>query len=459
MEPSPPRSDPDRAWSPYVPARDGAWDRARVAHLHRRAGFAPCWATLERDVQDGPSASIDRVLAGEARSVDGQPAAAFDAFADAMAAGVGVSGGLPTLQAAWFHRMFLTPHPLLERLTLFWHGHFATSDAKVRDAGMMAAQHALIRTHALGSFRDLLDGMARDPAMLTWLDATTNRKGHANENFAREVMELFTLGRGQYTERDVQEAARAYTGSIVTGGQSREVASQHDGGAKTIFGQTGTFRLEDMTRLLLDHPSCAGFLCGKLYRLLVSDAETPTPALLAPLARAYRDSDYDVKVPVGLILRSRLFHDPATRRKRVKGPVEFAVGAVRALEIVRPTVSARALSEACARMGQALFAPPSVAGWEGGQAWINTTALLARSNLALAFLSASDAAFGKRLDPGALAARNGRGGGGDVAAFYADLLVQDGFGAALRERLTTAAKGEPARAVELVLTSPEFQLA
>ena len=457
MLPTPLMTDPDRAWAPFEPDRDGPWDRPRAAHLHRRAGFAAPWEALGRDLHDGPTASIDRLLAGESTSVDGQPAAEFEASADAMSRGLGASGGLATLQASWLYRMILTPHPLRERLALFWHGHFATSDAKVNDLNLMAGQNALIRAHALGSFRALLDGMARDPAMLTWLDATSNRKAHPNENFAREVMELFTLGRGPYTEQDVREAARAYTGAFVSGEGYREVPSQHDEGSKTIFGRSGPFRGDDVARLLLDRPECAEFLARKLFRLFVSEVDAPSPALIAPLAGALRDADYDVKAPVGLILRSRLFHDPAMRRRRVKSPVEFAVGAIRALEITCPTVSATALAGACAKMGQGLYAPPSVAGWEGGPAWINTSATLARSNLALALASTTDREFGKRLDPSALASR--RDGGADPAGFFAELLVQDALDEALRARVAALAKGDARAAIGLILTAPEFQLA
>src|SRR5439155_25915046 len=148
------------------------------------------------------------------------------------------------------------------RLTLFWHNHFATSDAKVNNTGLMAGQNATLRRHALGDFKALLAAMARDPAMLLWLDSATNRKAHPNENYSREVMELFTLGRGHYTEKDVQEAARAFTGSFVQNDRFHEVAGQHDDGPKTVLGRTGRFRGDDVARILLEQPACAEFLVG-----------------------------------------------------------------------------------------------------------------------------------------------------------------------------------------------------
>jgi uncharacterized protein (DUF1800 family) len=444
-------TDPARAWSCYEPSGSSPWDRGAVAHLHRRAGFAASWAMLERDLRDGPGPSIDRLLNGEPASLDGQPAAAFESQHDAMARSVGGSGNLPRLQAVWLHRMLLSPHPLRERMTLFWHDHFATSNSKVNNASLMRRQNSLLRQHALGDFKTLLVQMAKDPAMLIWLDSATNRKAHPNENYAREVMELFALGRGHYTEKDIQEAARAFTGFFVQGDQFREVDSQHDAGEKTILGQTGPFEGDDVARILLDQPACAEFLCGKLFREFISDVDEPGAALIAPLASAFRDSGYDVTVPVAMILRSRLFFDPAVRRRRVKSPVEFTVGTIRALEILKPTVSADALAEATSQMGQALFAPPSVAGWDGGPAWINTTTSLARTNFILALLGDDDR-LGKRFDAARLAERHGASS--DAAGFYADLLVQDAFDPSIRSRL----KGNPQEVCTQVLTAPEYQL-
>jgi uncharacterized protein (DUF1800 family) len=445
-------NDPERAWSPYEPDAAQPWDRQAVAHLHRRAGFAAPWAVLERDLGEGPGPSLRRLLEGEPASGDGQPAAAFEARHDAMARSIGGSGNLPRLQAVWLHRMILTPHPLRERMTLFWHDHFATSNNKVGNPALMRRQNALLRQHALGDFGALLTSMAKDPAMLIWLDSATNRKTHPNENYAREVMELFTLGRGHYSEKDIQEAARAFTGFFVQGDRFRVVASQHDAGEKTILGKSGPFEGDDVARILLDQPACAEYVCGKLFRHFVSEVDEPSPALIAPLASAFRDQGYAIAVPVGMILRSRLFFDPAVRRRRVKSPVELTVGTVRALEILKPTVSSDALAEVNGRMGQGLYVPPSVAGWDGGPAWINTTTTLARTNFMLDLLGDDDR-LGKRFDAAELAERHGASS--DVAGFYADLLVQDAFDRTVRDRL----KGTPKEIATLVLTSPEYQLA
>ncbi len=354
--------------------------------------------------------------------------------------------------------MIHTPRPLLERMTLFWHGHFATSIIKVGNPSAMQKQNALIRANALGDFKALLAGIGRDPAMLTYLDATSSRRGKPNENYAREVMELFSLGRGAYSESDIREAARALTGRFVTADRFSEQPAQHDDGEKTILGRTGKFKGDDLPAILLDQPACAEFLARKLFRHFVSEVDPPSDALIAPLAESFRSSDYEIKAVVRTILRSNLFHDPAIRRRRVKSPVEFTIGAIRSLGAVRPTVSADALGEACARMGQTLYAPPSVAGWEGGPSWISTTALIARTNFAIALLSKSDKDFGGRCDPTALAARNDFESPREAARFVVDLLAQDAFDENARDRLL-GRDPKPLEAATAVLTSPEYQLA
>jgi uncharacterized protein (DUF1800 family) len=465
---SPLLDDPDRAWAPFEPSDADPWDLPRVAHLHRRAGFAAPWAVLQRDLAEGLDASVERLLDGVPAATSASVTApASDTLFDGMAAQLAPSASLARLQGIWLYRMIFTTHPLRERMTLFWHNHFATSNAKVNDTALMQRQNDLLRRHALGRFGALVEEIGKDPAMLIWLDATANRKAHPNENYAREVMELFTLGRGHYSERDVQEAARAFTGWFVLRGRFHTVAQQHDPGEKTILGRTGAFDGDAVPAILLDQPECAEFLCTKLVRALVTETDPVTPALIAPLAEAFRASGYEVRVPVRTILRSALFHDRALRRRRVKSPVEHAVGTIRALEIVNPTVRAEALAEACTRMGQSLFAPPSVAGWEGGAAWVNSTTMLNRTNLVLGLLSESDAALGGRCDPAALALQHAGPGAEAGAGFLVDLLVQDGFDRPLRERIAGKAlalshedsKAALRAAASLVLTAPEYQLA
>jgi uncharacterized protein (DUF1800 family) len=301
--------------------------------------------------------------------------------------------------------------------------------------------------------------------MLIWLDSTINRKAKPNENYARELMELFSLGRGHYTERDVKEAARAFTGWFVVRDQFQEVARQHDDGVKTVLGRTGPWTGDDIPKMLLDQPACAELICRKLVRHFVSETHALPDRLIAPLARAFRESGYQVVVPIRMILTSNLFYDPSTRHRRVKSPVEFAVGTIRALEIVDPTVQTSELGRACERMGQSLYAPPSVAGWDGGPAWINSTTMLARANLALGLLSDQNSALGGRLNPRTLAARHGFGQPELAARFLLDLLVQDALEPqvgqqVLKASTITNAAGEAdlREVVRLILTSSEYQL-
>ena len=224
-------------WAPYVPDSRAPWDLRRVVHLHRRAGFAATWGELQRDLKDGPEATIDRLLQGTSRSC-GVPSD-FAAFADRLA---DLALAVPEpgrLKGWWVYRMLFGPDPLTERLTLMWHDHFATSNLKVSDLALMRRQNETLRSLGRGPFGRLLHAMLRDPALLIWLDAPENTRRHPNENFARELMELFTLGIGHYSEDDVKQAARALTGWKLAGEGAQFVPARHDPGAKTILGRTG----------------------------------------------------------------------------------------------------------------------------------------------------------------------------------------------------------------------------
>jgi uncharacterized protein (DUF1800 family) len=285
----------------------------------------------------------------------------------------------------WLATMLDGGHPLREKLTLFWHNHFATSYAKVQRIRLMFEQNLLLRKHALGKFRPFLLDMSRDTAMLKWLDSNQNVKGAPNENFAREVMELFSLGVGRYSEKDVQEAARAFTGWHVDSHIDHDEDTFqfkpvfHDDGAKTVFGRTGKWNGDDIVTFCCDKSDCATFLTGKLYSFLISETRPPA-SLLEPLAARFRKSDYDIADLVKTMLGSRLFFSEHAYRKRVKWPVEYALGAIRAA--VPGRVPLGDLLDPLAKMGQVLFAPPNVKGWRTGTDWLNSATLLARNNFA-----------------------------------------------------------------------------
>jgi uncharacterized protein (DUF1800 family) len=380
------------------------------------------------------------------------------------------SASLDLLKVGWLNRILYGPDPLREKLTLFWHGHFATSNKKVESVVLMDRQNETLRTHALGNVAALLEVVVADPAMLIWLDGGTSKKQKPNENFAREFLELFTLGAGHYGEDDVRAAARAFTGwvrqdprggIIETPAFARDPA-QVDDGPKTFLGQSGCWGPADIVRLVLERPEASAFLARKLYRLFVSESSTPGPELIEPLAEEVRRYKFAVAPVVSVILRSRHFYSPAAYRQRIKSPVEHSAGLLRILEVERQALNPLALAAACDAQGQELFAPPNVEGWAGGSSWINSGTLLERTNWA------ADVVWGRAengiapFDPLAWAARYALPPERAAAALL-DLVLQDDVGAEARRLvLDTGRDGTPdglRMALQRFANCPEFQLA
>ena len=370
-------------WPPYEPNDQAPWNLRRVVHLHRRAGFAGTWSELARDLADGPRASVDRLLAGQGQTA-GVPED-FDTVSQALADAAVSSGNPQRLKAWWVYRMLFSPDPLVERLTLLWHNHFATSNAKVDSVELMRAQNDTFRRMAKSSFAEMLPQVVKGAAILVWLDADKNRAGHANENLGRELMELFTLGIGHYGEEDVQQAARALTGWKVVGNQFRNDAKMHDDGEKVILGQTGKFDGDDLLKLLLRQPATAGRLAWRVCRMLFG-AQGVEPDALAALAEGLRERDLDLGWAVAAVLRSRRFFAAENLAARIAGPPEFVTGAVRALECFAQPPSTLLLAEGLSRMGQDLFYPPNVGGWQEGRAWLSSGAIVARASFAAALV-------------------------------------------------------------------------
>jgi len=280
------------------------------------------------------------------------------------------------LRGWWVNEMIVTPTPLTERMTLFWHNHFVSSQQKVRYTRLMYEQNVLLRRHAVGNFGELLHAVGKDPAMVIYLDSAQNRKGKPNENFAREVMELFTLGEGQYTEDDIREAARAFTGwSIdIDTGEFKFRRFVHDGGTKTVLGRTGNFDGDDVLEILLEKRATAEFVVAKLWREFVSPE--PDAGEVRRVADAFYRSRYDVKTALRGLFLSRAFWAESNRAALIKSPVDLVVGTVRMLEVDYGDPVPFALVSS--QLGQNLFSPPNVRGWPGGEAWINSSTLLAR---------------------------------------------------------------------------------
>lgn len=374
----------ETSWEPWRPSEDEPWDARRVLHLHRRAAFAPTWNEVQRDLKDGPDVAINRLLAGSARS-EGVPSD-FAQMARIIGAGAAKSGRVNRLKAWWMYRLLFSPDPLTEKLTLLWHNHFATSNLKVDDLGAMHRQNEVLRRLAKAQFGELLTAMAGDPALLIWLDAPVNNKGKPNENLARELMELFTLGVGNYSEIDVKEAARALTGWTVKDGRQSFDEAQHDAGEKTILGKTGPWSANDLVRILLTHPATARRLAWRVCDLLMGE-DTVSPKALQALASGLREHQLSIAWAVETVLRSKAFFRDANLGARVASPVEFVVNAVRSFEAFDPPPSTLVLAEWCTRMGQNLFYPPNVGGWTGGRAWLGSRHVVARANFAAAFVA------------------------------------------------------------------------
>ncbi len=280
----------------------------------------------------------------------------------------------------WLDRMVNTPFPLIEKMTLFWHGHFATSAQKVRSAFKMWLQNETFRQNALGNFRTLVKAISRDPAMMIGLDLVQNKKESPNENFSREVMELFTLGEGHYTESDVKEAARAFTGyRINRPAQSFRFAErQFDPGLKTFLGKTGPWDGDQILDIIVSQPQCARFIGAKIWKFFAYD--DPEPKLVDALASEFRNAQYELRPFMKSLFRSQEFYSPQARYSLIKSPIHFLVQALRTLPIQIP--DSNYLELAFRQMGQVPFFPPNVKGWDGGKSWIDTATLSFRYKLA-----------------------------------------------------------------------------
>ncbi len=426
-------SDP---WAPYRPDASAPWNWRRVVHLHRRAAFAATWDEIERDLKDGHETSVGRLLEGKART-QGVPAD-LALVADRLADQALAAPEPNRLKGWWVYRMLCGPDPLTERLTLMWHNHFATSNLKVNDLALMRRQNETLRSHSRGPFGRLLRAMLHDPALLIWLDAPDNTKGHPNENLSRELLELFTVGVGPYSEDDVKQCARALTGWRLVDDQPRFIASRHDGGTKTILGRSGSFDVDGLADLLLEHPGTPRRLAWRLCQEFLGEATIDADAIES-LAAGLRAHDLDIGWGVSTVLRSCAFFDEENLGQRVLSPVEYVVGSVRALELLDPPPSTPVLADTCGRLGQDPFYPPNVGGWPGGRSWITTRSIIGRANFATELVEGADVGLSAPLDLRALAARHGQARN---PAFFPRLLlgadtqtVPDGDGASVRRHV------------------------
>ena len=392
---------PTMAFSSGGPVRTGepggvrsatelSWDARSVEHLYNRAGFGASPAWVARGVELGPEAIVDELLA-DAPPVPFRSHSIGSTMEQRRLRDLSEDERreerrrirrddreqLVAFLEWWVERILSSDRVLEERMVLFWHGHFPSSQQDVQKSHEMIQQQMLFRQHALGSFRDLVNGIARDPAMLEYLDNDSNRKGKPNENFARELLELFTLGEGNYEEDDIKDVARAFTGWTDRDGAFFFARRQHDNGQKRIFGKRGAFGGEDVLELVLAREQCSRFLAGEL--LAYFEGVVPDERRVKRYAKLLRKKDYEVRP----FLRE-LFLDPEFYSERVVGariasPIDLLAGIARRAEVDPP---ARLVAAGAALLGERLLFPPSVEGWKGGQAWITTGSLLMRANLA-----------------------------------------------------------------------------
>jgi uncharacterized protein (DUF1800 family) len=358
-----------------------------MAHLLRRAGFGVAPGEIERRLDDGYEATVAGLV---------EPGGVPDGLADLdrQIGGILDFANIDDVRTWWIYRMIHGGRPLVEKMTFFWHGHFATSFGKVGNAFLMYRQNQLFRERGLGSFGDLLSRVARDPAMLIWLDGASNRRAHPNENFAREVMELFTIGTGNYTEKDVQEAARAFTGWNLRDDAFFFDANQHDFGPKTVLGRAGDLDGSDVLTALAENPLTARRLAGTLFAFFAYEgADEKT---LAPFVDVWKTTKGNVREVLRGIFLSQAFSSERAFRAKVRSPAEFVIGSIRSLG---GTITPRQVSSLMARMGQDLFNPPSVKGWDGGRAWVSTSTLFERFNFAASVTTARGPQGTSHIDP------------------------------------------------------------
>jgi uncharacterized protein (DUF1800 family) len=461
---------------PYQPSRADPFDAVKAAHLLNRCGFGGTQTEIEHVRSIGHLAAVDELLdfpdasaeeqsqtdLPDLSSVPGIPTS-FRALARRLRGASEAEkkelrqkinqANHDILTAAmhwWLNRMAYGPHPFQEKLTLFWHGHFTTSAREEHMSMLIWKQNELLRWFAAGNFAELTHAISRDPAMLDYLNNTQNHKAHANENYGRELMELFTLGIGNYTEMDVRQAARAFTGWTHNGENFTFRPADHDYGIKTFLGYTGNFNGDDVVDIILHQPACAPFIAGELYRFFVSDQLEPQ--LHQALGRLLRENDYQLRPLFRTLLTSKVFYDPKTIGVQIKSPVQLLVGTVRMLGLPMP--QERESVGILTQLGQVPFMPPNVRGWVGHRQWINTNTVFVRYNMGVRLAN-------ERLAP----LPDDQAGTPQAAADqWIAKLVQRPIADHQKNVLVNALGDDPGnrwslrRMVQLILSMPEYQL-
>ena len=483
------------------------WNWRMASHLMNRAGFGGSAAEIDRLVQMGPQASVNHLINYRAMP-DTLSALEFSSLSHPRFESLREHrrfmqslsrpekreyfqlyfaanfAKMQEMRCWWINRMVQTRRPLEEKMTLFWHGLFVSAFSMVNSSYHMYLQNQLFRRFATGSAKELTVAVSRDPAMLRYLNNNQNRKGHPNENYARELMELFTMGIGNYTEEDVRESARAWTGWTFVGDTFAFRAKQHDFGRKTFLGETGDFDGRDIVNIIFSKPATATHFATKLAAFFGSD--DPPPELILALAQTLRHANWHVDAVLKTLFSSRWFYSDQVVRRKIKSPIELVAGALRALQT--PVANSAAVLVGMTSMGQQLFEAPNVGGWPHGRGWINTSTLFARYAVPLYMVAGRPpwnqppaakagtqlAAFETGFSPGRLLAERNISTTAAAVDFFIDLLIQDQIEPKKRDALlrsvsnSNTARDEPLNMgmahwkllnlLELVMAMPEYQL-
>jgi uncharacterized protein (DUF1800 family) len=435
--------------APWSASERDPFDARKAAHLLRRTGFGASPEAVAKAVQDGMEVTVEGLF-DEAEDESKQFARTFDAIAGKFVDFSEVG----QLRGWWAYRMVSTRVPLREKLTLFWHGHFATSIEKVDDAHLMNRQIETIRRLAWGNFHDLVLAIAKDPAMIAYLDGESNTKAHPNENFGRELMELFTCGIGHYTEADVQAAARAFTGWHREGAKFAFKADEHDDSRKKFLGKSGRFDGGDIIEILMQDPATPRRIAAKLLRFFA--APEPSPEVIDEAAALLERTRLDIKWFLRDLFQSRYFYSPACYRSKISSPVEFVVGTVRSLGV---RWAGTELAEPMSEMGQALFAPPNVKGWDGEAKWVNSSTWASRATLAKRISELNDdAPYAAKLDIAAIVPPS-LTEPSEIVDRLTEVLLQGDLAAETRKELAGfLARTEEGRDAETFRENEEFRL-
>ncbi len=473
---------------PYKPTEARPFDSVKAAHLLNRAGFGGTEDEIKRVMELGPVEAVEWLLdfpdagAEEISQDDVPDLSGVEGYPRSYREAQEITRGMTEQErmayrqklmrvnreavlatgAWWVKRMADGPYRLQEKLTLFWHGHFTTSARDERSAALLWQQNELLRRQAAGNFGKFVADISHDPAMLDYLNNQQNRKQKPNENYARELMELFTLGIGNYSENDIKEAARAFTGWGHDGDKFIFRKYDHDNGQKQFFGRKGNLDGQDVIDAILDHRACAPYIAGRLFSFFAY--ENFEPEITEGLGQLLRQEKWNLRPLLRTIFTSETFYSDKSIGTQIKSPVQLVVGTSRLLGLDPPV--GRGLGEALAKMGQVPLEPPNVKGWPGGRAWINTSTLFVRYNTA-ARMVAGESVDGRRPRMGgggsiALASTPGKEPYEIVDAWVAR-LIQRPIDSEKRRVLTESLGDKPTdesvkKMVQLLVSTPDYQL-